>query len=92
MIDFKITSQANELSYGDYEKISLISEMMFKKFLRQFKTKNNINSLGKFKSSVLPRKCICHDGFGFLISSVSSSIGNILFHWNRPYLSNVMLF
>ena len=39
MIDFEITFQAYELSYEDYEKMSLISEIMFKKFLRQFKTK-----------------------------------------------------
>ena len=38
MIDFKITFQADELSYGDNEKMSLISEIMFRKFLRQFKT------------------------------------------------------
>ena len=37
MIDFEITFQANELFYGDYEKISLISEIMFRKFLWQFK-------------------------------------------------------
>ena len=43
MIDFEITFQADELSYEDYEKMShvlnLISEIMFRKFLRQFKTK-----------------------------------------------------
>ena len=39
MIDFEITFQANELLYGDYEKISPISEIMFRKFLRQFETK-----------------------------------------------------
>ena len=33
MIDFKVTFQANELFYGDYEKISLISKIMFTKFL-----------------------------------------------------------
>ena len=39
MIDFKITFQAFELSHGDYEKMNQISEMMFRKLLRQFKTK-----------------------------------------------------
>ena len=39
MIDFKTTLQTDELFYGDYEKMSLISKMMFRKFLRQFKTK-----------------------------------------------------
>ena len=39
MIDFKITFQANELFYEDYEKMSLISKIMFRKFLRQFKAK-----------------------------------------------------
>ena len=39
MINFKMTLQADELLYGDYEKMSLISETMFRKFLRQFKTK-----------------------------------------------------
>ena len=39
MIDFKITFQADELPYGDYKKMCLISEVMFRKFLRQFKTK-----------------------------------------------------
>ena len=33
MIDFKITFQADELLYGYYAKMSLISEIMFKKFL-----------------------------------------------------------
>ena len=35
MIDFKVTFQADE----DYEKMSLISEIMFGKFLRQSETK-----------------------------------------------------
>ena len=39
MIAFKIALQANELLYKDYEKMSLISEIMFKKFQRQSKTK-----------------------------------------------------
>ena len=38
MIDFKMILQAGELLYGDYEKMSLISEIMFRKYLRQFKT------------------------------------------------------
>ena len=32
LIDFKITSHADEL-YGDYVKMSLISEIMLRKFL-----------------------------------------------------------
>ena len=39
MIDFKVTFQADELLYGDYEKMSLILEIKFRKFLRQFETK-----------------------------------------------------
>ena len=35
----KITSQADELFYGVYEKVSLISKIIFRKFLRQFKSK-----------------------------------------------------
>ena len=34
MIDFKITFQTDELLNGDYEKLSMISEIMFRKFLR----------------------------------------------------------
>ena len=41
MIDFEITFQADELSYEDYEKMSLISEIMLRKFLRQFKPKRH---------------------------------------------------
>ena len=39
MVDFKIPFKADELFYGDFEKMSLISEIMFRKFLGQFKTK-----------------------------------------------------
>ena len=39
MIYSKITFQADELFYANYEKMSLISKTMFRKFLRQFKTK-----------------------------------------------------
>ena len=39
MIHFRITLEIDELLYGEYEKISLISELMFKKFLRQFEAK-----------------------------------------------------
>ena len=35
---FKITFQADELFYGVYEKVSLISEIIFRKFLWQFKS------------------------------------------------------
>ena len=37
MTDFKITFQADELLYRDYKKMSMISEIMFRRFLRQFK-------------------------------------------------------
>ena len=39
MTDFKITFQADELFYGVQENVSLISNIMLRKFLRQFKTK-----------------------------------------------------
>ena len=91
MIDFKITFKADELLYGDYKKMSLISKIMFRKFLRQFKTKTAQPSLTKFKYSVLPRKRISHYEFGFLILSVSSSI-SILFYQNWPNRLKVMLF
>ena len=39
MTDFKITSQDDELLYGDYEKMSMISKIMFRNFIRQFETK-----------------------------------------------------
>ena len=35
----KITFQADKLFYGVYEKVSLISKIMFRKFLLQFKIK-----------------------------------------------------
>ena len=38
MVDFEMTLHANELLYGDYKKMSLISEIMFRKSLRQFRT------------------------------------------------------
>ena len=39
MIDFKVSLQDNELSHGDYEKMSLILKIMFRDFIRQFTTK-----------------------------------------------------
>ena len=87
MIDFKITFQADELLYGDYEKMSLISEIMF----RKFKLKRHYPSI-KFKQPVLPRKRISHYRFGFLIISVSPCISSILFYKNWPNLLTVMLF
>ena len=36
---FKITFQADELFYIVYEKVSLISKIIFRKLLQQFKTK-----------------------------------------------------
>ena len=38
-MDFKITFQNDELSFGDYEKMSLISKIMLGNFRQQFKTK-----------------------------------------------------
>ena len=38
-MDLKVIFQDDELLYGDYEKISLISQIMFGNFLRQFKSK-----------------------------------------------------
>ena len=39
MIDFKIIFQDYELLYGDYEKMSLISKVLFRNLLWQFKAK-----------------------------------------------------
>ena len=39
IIDFNITFQEDELLYGDDEKMSLISKIMFRNFLRRFKPK-----------------------------------------------------
>ena len=46
MIDFKITFQADEILYRDYEKMSLISEIMFG---------NSFDNL-KLKRHYLPNK------------------------------------
>ena len=35
-IDFEITSQVDELLYGDYEEMSLMLETMFREILQQF--------------------------------------------------------
>ena len=79
MIDFKIAFQNDELLYGDYENVSLISKIMSGNSLRQFETKTAILiSLTKFKQSMLLRKRISHYQFGILIVSVSSSISSIL--------------
>ena len=80
MIVFKITFQNAELSYRDYEKMSLISKIMFRNFLRQFKNQDGIISLTKFKHSMLPRKRIIHYGFGIFIVGIFSSISSILFY------------
>ena len=80
MINFKITFQADELLYGNYEKMSLISEIMFRKIFMTILNQNSITSLTKFKNSVLPRKRIGQYEFGFLILSASSSISSVLFH------------
>ena len=39
MIHVKISFQADELLYGGHQKMSHISETMFRKFVQQFKTK-----------------------------------------------------
>ena len=39
MSDFQISSQADELLYRDYKKMSLVSEIMFTKFLQPFKAR-----------------------------------------------------
>ena len=70
MIVFKIALQANELLYKDYEKMSLISEISM-----TIENQNGITPLTAFKHSVLPKKGIHHYGFGFVISSVFSSMG-----------------
>ena len=44
MIDFRITFQADELLYGQYEQMSVNSDTMLRKFLRQFKTKTALPS------------------------------------------------
>ena len=56
MIDFIITLQVDELLYEEYEKVSPISEIVFNKFLRQFKAKTALPP--KFKDSVLPRNLL----------------------------------
>ena len=52
MIDFEITFQADELSYEDYEKISLISEICSENFYDNL-NQDGITSLTKFKYLVL---------------------------------------
>ena len=39
MIDFEISFQVDALLYGDYKNVRLISKVMFRKFMRQFKCK-----------------------------------------------------
>ena len=43
MTDFEITLQVDQLLYGDHEKMSLISEIMSRQFLRQFKAKTALS-------------------------------------------------
>ena len=87
MTDFKITFQDDELSCGDYEKMSLISKIMCRNFLPQFKNKDGIISLSNFKQSLLPRKHISHYGLSISIVGISYSISSILFYKNRLNLS-----
>ena len=75
----KITFQADELFYGVYDKVSLISKIIFRNFYDNLIPKRH-NLLNKVKHSVLPRKRISHYRFDCLILSVSSSISSILFY------------
>ena len=63
---------------GDYEKMSLISKIIFKNFYNML-NQQGITSLTKFKHSELP-ECIRHYVFGFVILSAFSSVGIVLFH------------
>ena len=45
LIDLKITFQANELLYRDYEKMGLITKIVVRKFIQQFKTKTTVSPL-----------------------------------------------
>ena len=40
-MDFKMTFQADKLLYGDYKKMSLISEIMFRKLYDNLKPKRH---------------------------------------------------
>ena len=42
MFYFAVTLQADELLYREYEKMSQISEIIFRKFLQQFQTKTGL--------------------------------------------------
>ena len=50
MIDFKISFKADRLLYGDYDRMSLTSEIMFRKFLLQFKSKMALTPLQSLKT------------------------------------------
>ena len=65
MINFKITFQDNQLLYGDYEKMSLISEIMFRKFLRQLKTKTALSPQQSLNSPCCQRNVSAIMNLGF---------------------------
>ena len=70
--------EADELLYEDYEKMSLISEIMFRKFLPQFKTKTALPPQQSLNTrTVLPGKHMSHHRFSFMILNVSSSISTV---------------
>ena len=85
MILFKITLQADELLYGDYEKMSLISEITFRKFLQQFKTKTSFNTLYCDGNVLAMMDLVCNFKCFFFYCQHFISL-------NRPNLSKVMLF
>ena len=77
MIDFKITFQADNLLWRVRKDESDFKNNVQKIYMTIL-NQNLITSLTKFKHSVLPSILISHYGFGFLILSVSFSIGSIL--------------
>ena len=79
MTDFKMTLQADELLMETIKDESDFRDHV-QKISMTIQNQNGITSLTNFKHSVMPRKRIHHYGFCFVILSVSSSIGNILFH------------
>ena len=69
MIDFKITFKAVDLFLGKFEKMSLISKTMFRKFLRQFETKTAYPPYQSLNTSSCQGNisAIIHLTFGFYV-------------------------